>query len=492
MPLSEWDFSSFCGIEPYRMGALALSHAFACSNETPLFFRVSQCFVGTILLVPILNTIALAVIHWLGFSFVDLRLPERVVRTLETFRIAHHSKEGVLRSIVRDQVPAPDSLKGPLFQYQTFQGERGVMQDQLDALEYWIEPDYMEAVRRSRTALEAARVQQLRYRDLRDRHFLDKIRHLGHAEPRQFLGTFQETIIDGEIPQEATQKDISIEFRTRKKAGVALTQGVKTVMQDTYLVDDISFDAAGHRYNGVITAVFDGHGPEGEVCATYMATHLLSHLRGRIEAFCPDEVNLRGLWNSKIAFVDVSRSYTGQGGSTANACLELGKALYCYNVGDARALIVTSQGDVIQISEDARLELLEGAFPNAYIRGTQRRGNSVSQVRDKWRIEKSLEPPRTLGDHRFDNSARPKVTRITREEIEQILDRPLPEGEELYLIQGSDGLFDVANSDHIGAFAHQLLQLGLTPAQVSARLVQAALRAGSSDNITALVKKLFI
>jgi serine/threonine protein phosphatase PrpC len=525
IPLEQWSIAQYFGVSTYPVGGALLGHVVSCDESTSIFKRLTQGVFGVCLLIPLVNSIVLAILRLLACSFKSLGLDEKIVRSSDVIRVSHVSTQKAFRYIlvgnktVRLSHPPKkhggardyrdvlvSSVSRPPFQkkqdFCSYARKEGVTPQTLDQLEYWIELDARVVTTRLDRALRAARAQQREEMPHSESHsrFHDAMQGLKESVPRQYHGVishipgvcFVESN-DSDSDEEEEEKLCHVTFTEKDGVGIAFSKGVAEYMQDGCSVEPFSFCAGGKVIEGQLTSVFDGHGAHGEKCVQFMIANLAKCLQARLEAHNTEGVTKQGLFNGKVGFVDASRLYRDYGGVTANSCLEFDDTVVSYNIGDSRAIVVTSEGDVVQISEDARLQHYNSDPNKKYIDNVQKRGNGVGiDKEDMLRVEYILAPPRTLGDHRFDNSARPKVVIITREILENSLHRKLKPDEQLFLVQGSDGLFDVGASDYVGLHTLELLRLGMTESQVAARLVEGAILARSEDNIIALVKKLSI
>ncbi|MCE5318208.1 MAG: protein phosphatase 2C domain-containing protein [Parachlamydia sp.] len=256
------------------------------------------------------------------------------------------------------------------------------------------------------------------------------------------------------------------------EAGLADAQGMRTSMEDTYHTAKVKVKVDGNLLEVKVSAIFDGHGGKG--MAEFAKDNFVKHLKKRLEEFNRNGLQDVGVWNAlKVALVDLSRNYkSNEGGATANVCLQIGRKVWMANVGDSRAILIKPEGTVVQLTEDQKPHL------EKYARGIEKRGHLVLGGR----LDGDLGVARALGDHDFIGgaSARPKITLYE-----------LPEDSQpCYLLQACDGIWDVASSDQVGGLAHRLIKKGRSLPVVAADIVKAAFQAGSTDNMTVMLRKL--
>jgi serine/threonine protein phosphatase PrpC len=252
--------------------------------------------------------------------------------------------------------------------------------------------------------------------------------------------------------------------------GIAHDQGRRGTMEDEDLA--VSGRAGAHSYE--LYAIFDGHG--GDQTAKF--------LKGNLQKYVHEELKkMKGssdleIWNAlKSACVlcdDALKSSWIDSGSTGVIALRLNGDLWIANVGDSRAVWRKKDGTTIQLSEDAK--------PNdpKYKRSIEKRGGSVIynqgfRVNGNLAVARSFNDATTAGDEYFCISARPKIVKVEKGEIEP--------GD--FLVLTCDGVPDVASSDDIGERAAQKIQE--CPEAAALHLVGGAYSSGSGDNLSAMV-----
>ena len=283
------------------------------------------------------------------------------------------------------------------------------------------------------------------------------------------------------LPEKKGGTRISIEYGTLGTVGFAESGGRCGVMQDAHIAGDFLINIGGKSTKVKITGIFDGHGDDGENCSEFAKDNIIKFLKLKLEELNVTELTDLGVWNAlKLAFVDLSRSYNDtvsgyntRAGSTANVALMIGEDLWVANLGDSRAILVGPDGRTTQLSEDAN------AIEEKYERGIGKRGHYVEEVGEVGKIDGELAVARSLGDHFLKGgvSARPKITKF----------KPPGGWDGYHLVQCCDGIYDVSKSSQVGDLVYKRLQEGDSTAAIASKIVQAAFKAGSRDNLSAMV-----
>jgi serine/threonine protein phosphatase PrpC len=231
-------------------------------------------------------------------------------------------------------------------------------------------------------------------------------------------------------------------------------------------------------YPSQLMGVFDGHG--GAEVANYLATNLEPILCKQLiqEAERSAGFTDAAIWTAlKQTFVCIDQKIKveaphleGQG-STATVALIFNGKLWIANVGDSRAILDRNGGT--QLTEDAKPDDLR------YKKSIEKRGGVVSLAAEGGvaRIDWNLAVARAIGDHRLRGhvSARPKITTF-----------PVPTAGS-HLILACDGIFDVASTTQVAMAVEA--NSALKAEEIASGIVSSAFRAGSRDNLTALVIK---
>ena len=428
------------------------------------------------------------------------------IGSMEYEQIQHPGKEGQIRYVCLTQVESNKEVIDPkALAASDEEVDKEVIDPKaLAALEYRVEPDRESVLRRLRTEWDAALAHQEAQRGEPDVATPTSVRArlLEREHPAQEVqGTYK-------VYLEETEWDLAREtdiFYVLLEGAVdgacAYAQGDRQAMEDRYCLQDFVIETNTGNFSVHLTAVFDGHG--GFICAQSMSKYFQIYLKSRLEWFNSEEMTIEGIWNAlKLAPVDFSRRFDQDGsGCCVNATLEIeGVGLFCLNVGDSRAFLMTGDGEAIQLSEDQTLPSTK------YERGNQNRNIKISRGRatiTQRGHTHLLSAARAIGDKGTKNgenytiqyvSTRPKIVMPTKALIEERLGRSLREEEPLLLVQGCDGIFDVGTTNQYALFIAEMLKKGATPAQAMATAVEAAYRGafvesnpykrGSTDNLT--------
>mmetsp|Transcript_38650 Transcript_38650/g.84054 ORF Transcript_38650/g.84054 Transcript_38650/m.84054 type:complete len:346 (-) Transcript_38650:360-1397(-) len=259
-------------------------------------------------------------------------------------------------------------------------------------------------------------------------------------------------------------------------------QGSKRYMEDTHAIyDDISEQMSTHGLESDERAsaygVFDGHG--GSYAAEFVRDAILKNILGQ-ESFQNDvEASLRNGFLKTDADLKIDTADNGEdaAGTTSLLTLLLGRRLYCANAGDCRA-VLCRRGTAVDLSvdhkpnsesESKRIKAAGGFVDcEGYVNGAL----GVARVLGDFHLEMKNDSP---DEQPGCLTAEPDVT-------VRILD-----GEDEFMVIGSDGLFDVFSSQNAVELARSSLRTYNDPAKCSQDLVAEALRRNTADNVTALV-----
>jgi len=274
------------------------------------------------------------------------------------------------------------------------------------------------------------------------------------------------------------------------RVGLCHAQGRRDEMEDEHLVKSFALFIGGKKYPIQLFGIFDGHA--GGTASRFVRDHLHHHIERALVKYNSNGLTDVGIWNAlKMAFVNLNEDFKTHYGHVEKICKKRGKCfvadregttatvamildgkLWTANVGDSRT-VLDNDGDPIQLSEDAKPDGVR------YLRGIQHRNGTVVQ-RDVPRVNGSLAVARALGDFGLKGavSARPKIT-------VQPLSTIQPNS---HLILACDGIYDVGSTKQIvqGVHAHR----NASPKTLAEDIVFSAYKAGSDDNLSALVVKL--
>lgn len=278
-----------------------------------------------------------------------------------------------------------------------------------------------------------------------------------------------------------------------ENCGAAQTQGKREEMEDAHVVQKFWIGSKAVTF----AAVFDGHADKGKRSA-YAKENLPMRI---VEAFTKDSANLTDQviadklvkvfveFDNEVQKVITDESaQTCEGGTTATCALifEDGR-VFIPNVGDSGTVVVR---------EDVAYMLSEPADPT-----DDRFLNAVEKIPELvYRShEGRIYGPEDNGSVNFARdlgipylSARPKITKMTLdiEDVNEDTDFQVGYKKNDYLVLACDGLWDVCSPEDLYTQVHVLDKAGKSPAEISQLLIQAALDAGSTDNISVVVVKL--
>lgn len=242
------------------------------------------------------------------------------------------------------------------------------------------------------------------------------------------------------------------------EVGAAENCGLREYMEDRFYFD-LDFRHKGELFAGV----YDGHG--GDEVAQFLQKELhhrvLNHL-GDGNSFLKAFV----LAYEKIAD-EVCDLKLAEGSCAANLILSGGK-IYFANAGDVRILVVGK--DVRQLTIDHHPNVPEEK---------QRIIKSGGVIAKKHIISDSgyIAISRSIGDREYRFLGLIPTPHIGVYEL-QI--------DDLALVAASDGVFETMSNEKVA----QITRNGQNAQAISQTIIQAALRSGSNDNVTALAVKL--
>ncbi len=263
-------------------------------------------------------------------------------------------------------------------------------------------------------------------------------------------------------------------------AAGAMTAGQRDYQEDRIALGQLNFKFGSVQY----FAVFDGHGGCGT--SEYLKNNIGEKLRTILPpALSPylQDYKEQTIFNSlKLLFLEMAKMIrkeeTGASGSTAVLALTIDKALWVVNVGDSRA-ILCSDGKVAALSIDAELKTEKEC------RSVWKRGQNIF-VSSNQNIRRVGQMNMSRGvNHDEERSGLNPRGQVIRYDLNQ-----LQEGNN-YLLLGSDGLFAVATSEQVAERVQFLARSNPASKAIASQLVQDAFKAGSSDNISAVVVQLF-
>ena len=259
------------------------------------------------------------------------------------------------------------------------------------------------------------------------------------------------------------------------------TSGQRQYMEDRMLIRSNLLDDKRASFY----AVFDGHGGNNaaDFCVEHMAEYLLQDplLRSNpIEAL----VNVFQLLDKSFLAYANSCFPAINDGTTVISVLIKDSTLYISNLGDSRAVLIQSDYTVVPLSDDHKPHRADE------VQRIQSLGGAVLFHNGVWRVNGILAVSRAIGDQLL----KPYVSSVPDIQVKPIstLDH--------FILLGSDGLFDVLPNKVISSIiethmskhskkgkrtSHQVVQHQFQ--SLSKALVEAAIDAGSTDNISCIV-----
>lgn len=245
--------------------------------------------------------------------------------------------------------------------------------------------------------------------------------------------------------------DISAKyFQVHSNTGYFEFIGVRPTMEDALIIRDVK--------DGCLVGVLDGHaGSKAATIGAYFIPNFFTKHPEERGLNCIQEV-LRQL-NDKIKRMGLMDGAT-------MALARIGRSeISVAHLGDARAMIVRTNGSVLELTVDHK--------------ATDRMEFDLLKEKRSFlafgRVNGTLAVSRTIGDHGLEGVLR--TATVTSYQIAR--------GDRALLL-ACDGVFDVMTSAEVG----QIVAAEPDPARAAARVVCLAFARGSQDNISVLVVNL--
>eukprot|EP00756_Hemistasia_phaeocysticola_P007111 Hpha_TRINITY_DN14125_c0_g1::TRINITY_DN14125_c0_g1_i1::g.11010::m.11010/K14803/PTC2_3; protein phosphatase PTC2/3 len=307
------------------------------------------------------------------------------------------------------------------------------------------------------------------------------------GSPRQ--GGFKNFLSDG--AKEQKKKGLAILRKKAQESGSFLDAPVKTPETDTseHSADGRTLHAAQCSVQGwrranedaqtVILSlpkhpsasflgVFDGHG------GASVARCVAAKLHGIVDANLPDSLDDgeaigRALQKSFFEMDDLvdkelTPEQSSSTGATCNVIILTKDLAVCGNAGDARAILVSSDGTSVALSKDHAPD-----SPGEKAR-IQRAG---SYLTEDGRIDGMLNVSRAMGDFDFKRKQKnPEDHAVTC--AADIVVHEL-KGSERAIVQACDGIWGAKDSDEVAAFISKRLDAGDPPLGAACALCEACL-----------------
>ncbi|XP_059167936.1 LOW QUALITY PROTEIN: protein phosphatase 1L-like [Physella acuta] len=264
-------------------------------------------------------------------------------------------------------------------------------------------------------------------------------------------------------------KNYSHEAKTSDMAAFSI-QGRRKTMEDR-------FNSISHNFenNYSVYAVFDGHG--GEFAAEYIEEQLFCSIRKEFTqgSFQNDPDLVKQVLTSVIRTVDaqlvcLSRDRMDLSGSTGIIVFQKGNHITVANIGDSRAVMCDTKGNVVALSTDHK-----PSDPKEQQRIVDAGG--FVTFNGVWRVAGVLATSRAFGDYPL------KQRRFVTVEPEfRVYD--IQESKPHFIILATDGLWDVFSNEDAVRFISERLD---EPHLGAKSLALQAYYRGSLDNITVMV-----
>ncbi len=282
-------------------------------------------------------------------------------------------------------------------------------------------------------------------------------------------------------------KDSQIFENRRVQLGVAYSKGGRDYMQDAFSVQldaGIAADSIPVDFMGVM----DGHGPNGENIAMFVAHHLCDtvleeYRKLRKEDFLESIKTACLVLDEKIRLSAQMMDENGQvtGGSTCSAIWIRQKKIYSCNVGNCR-FILSYKGKAFAVTEDHK--------PDA-TREKQRISRAGGFVNENL-VNGTLGVARSFGDFNFkcDKAREPTEQLVTAlpdvftVEIDPSID---------FMVLASDGVWDVMTNQQVVDFIEERIHKVMPLNRIATLLIELCNNlvppwyGEGSDNLTCII-----
>lgn len=230
----------------------------------------------------------------------------------------------------------------------------------------------------------------------------------------------------------------------------------------------------GFMKNKKYFALFDGHG--GKFSAEYCKQYLHELIKQNIIKYKDNsfEDNIKLSFENISLFITKTQDIPNDVGNTASVVIiNNNKEIYCANVGDSKCVLIKKNKTIITLTT-------EHTCSNV---------NEVNRVRNskgivfQGRVFGKLVLTRSIGDKEMKNYgiiATPSINKVV-----------INNNEDLCIIMGSDGIWDVLNDEKIIDIIFNNNNINVSSAQqLSQDIIDRALKEGTGDNVTCIVIKL--
>ena len=258
-----------------------------------------------------------------------------------------------------------------------------------------------------------------------------------------------------------------------------------------------STNSMTHDNNSFLIGLFDGHGRQGHIVASYILHDLPGRLAGKLNAMkhFDDNVIIKALNDTFMEVNAHGPPNLLMGGSTGSVTLRIGSKLYIANTGDSQTVLFS-----ISESNDPIIEFAtrkdKPILPEEYKRITNLKGNVHINPHTNdsrvvvWSVAQrdtiALAMSRSIGDWEW------KPVGVTAEPLVDVID--LKKYPKSYLMVASDGLWDVRRKEFYGKQFMESFYGGQTHPLVKAvevfEKVTPKRNIGYRDDMTAILMKL--
>ena len=305
---------------------------------------------------------------------------------------------------------------------------------------------------------------QQKYNFIKNKYKIKKIELLHENTVRDLKNYLKKNNVNN-IGRLSKKKMFQLLHTIRNQKNRIITGYFSNIGKRDYQEDRLSVYNTIYHY---VSAVYDGHA--GNKCSTFLKANFYRYF-------------LKNLQNKRVAntvLVDTFKELdnvflhqiNGNDGSTANVLFCNKKTNTCYiaNTGDSRAILCYNNNRVLQISEDHK--------PNNPIekKRIEQRGGFVKYNRTNGNLAMS----RAFGDKNLKQVliVDPDVYKFSMHNIR-------------YVLQASDGLFDVMSNSEVCGFVNSRLNKKMNPQDIAKELVYYAIKIKKTLDNTSVIISLF-
>ncbi|CAF0880485.1 unnamed protein product [Rotaria sordida] len=165
-----------------------------------------------------------------------------------------------------------------------------------------------------------------------------------------------------------------------------------------------------------------------------------------------------------------------QSGSVCITSLIGPKYIYLINVGDARAIIISNDGQVLAYTKDHKPNVIQEQ------ERIHKAGGRITQYEnDVARVEDKLAVSRTFGDYSLDKRLIPALPDIIQYRKDSLA---------AFVILACDGIWDVMTNEQVALFVSQKVS-NTSLENIASQLLDQCLKLKTSDNMSIYIIKVF-